>query len=87
MSVIVRDVQRTAGRFTKDLMPRAARLTLCLTLLACVTARPAAPKPSARTLSTGQTPVVGMYPEVRLRKLHLVRPDLIPYPIMFEVCC
>ncbi len=27
------------------------------------------------------------YPEVRLRKLHLVRPDLIPYPIAFEVYC
>lgn len=26
-------------------------------------------------------------PEVRLRKLHLVRPDLIPYPIMYEVYC
>jgi hypothetical protein len=27
------------------------------------------------------------YPEVRLRKLHLVRPDLIPYPIEYEVYC
>ena len=27
------------------------------------------------------------YPEVRLRKLHLVRPDLIPYPISFAVYC
>jgi hypothetical protein len=26
-------------------------------------------------------------PEVRLRKLHLVRPDLIPYPIAVEVYC
>lgn len=26
-------------------------------------------------------------PLVRLRKLHLVRPDLIPYPISFEVYC
>ena len=26
-------------------------------------------------------------PEVRLRKLHLVRPDLIPYPIAYEVVC
>ena len=26
-------------------------------------------------------------PEVRLRKLHLVRPDLIPYPIEYEVVC
>jgi hypothetical protein len=27
------------------------------------------------------------FPEVRLRKLHLVRPDLIPYPIFYEVYC
>ena len=27
------------------------------------------------------------YPEVRLRKMHLVRPDLIPYPISFDVYC
>jgi hypothetical protein len=26
-------------------------------------------------------------PEARLRKLHLVRPDLIPYPIAYEVYC
>ena len=26
-------------------------------------------------------------PEVRLRKLHLVRPDLIQYPISFDVYC
>jgi hypothetical protein len=26
-------------------------------------------------------------PEVRLRKLHLVGPDLIPYPIEYEVVC
>lgn len=28
-----------------------------------------------------------LYPEVRLRKLHLVRPDLIPFPIDFDVYC
>jgi hypothetical protein len=27
------------------------------------------------------------YPEVRLRKLHLVRPDLIPYPLAYEILC
>ena len=32
----------------------------------------------------GETPIAA---EVRLRKLHLVRPDLIPYPIAFEVYC
>jgi len=25
--------------------------------------------------------------EVRLRRLHLMRPDLIPYPIAYEVVC
>jgi len=25
--------------------------------------------------------------EVRLRRLHLVRPDLIPYPIAYETIC
>jgi len=31
--------------------------------------------------------VAGLPPEVRLRRLHLVRPDLIPYPIEIEVFC
>ena len=29
----------------------------------------------------------GIRPEGRLRKLHLVRPDLIPYPLAYEVVC
>jgi hypothetical protein len=35
----------------------------------------------------GEQPSAKLSPEVRLRKLHLVRPDLIPYPIMLEVYC
>ena len=31
--------------------------------------------------------LAGIRPETRLRKLHLVRPDLIPYPIAYEVYC
>jgi hypothetical protein len=31
--------------------------------------------------------IVRLPPEVRLRKLHLVRPDLIPYPLCYEVYC
>jgi hypothetical protein len=27
------------------------------------------------------------YPEVRLRKMHLVRPDLILYPLFFDIYC
>ena len=40
---------------------------------------------SDAALPAGEQPVVRA--EVRLRKLHLVRPDLIPYPIAYEVCC
>jgi len=43
----------------------------------------AAPPP----LPIGQQPQAHNLPEVRLRKLHLVRPDLIPYPIATEVYC
>jgi hypothetical protein len=35
----------------------------------------------------GATPLASLTTEVRLRKLHLVRPDLIPYPIETEVYC
>jgi hypothetical protein len=31
--------------------------------------------------------LAAMHQEVRLRKLHLVRPDLIPYPIEYEYYC
>jgi hypothetical protein len=27
------------------------------------------------------------YPSGRIRKLHLVRPDLIPYPLTYEIVC
>ena len=30
---------------------------------------------------------VGYFHEARLRKLHLVRPDLISYPVSFDVVC
>ena len=39
-------------------------------------------------VSTPETPSASVYiPIVRLRKLHLVRPDLIPYPIAYEIVC
>lgn len=31
--------------------------------------------------------LAGLMPEVRLRKIHIVRPDLIPYPIVYEIDC
>ena len=66
-------------------MTRLAVLLGRLFVVAALLASPALP-PKPPT-STGETPIAGMYPEVRLRKLHLVRPDLIPYPIAYEVNC
>jgi hypothetical protein len=43
--------------------------------------------PTTHRLLAADAPVRYMYPEVRLRKLHLVRPDLIPYPIEYEIYC
>ncbi|HEX8910865.1 MAG TPA: hypothetical protein VF796_00800 [Humisphaera sp.] len=43
--------------------------------------RPAAPAEPA-----GEQ-IVNLRPEVRLRKLHLVRPDLIQYPLQYDVYC
>ena len=46
-----------------------------------------APMPSSPGAAKGMQPTSQLPPEVRLRKLHLVRPDLIPYPIALEVYC
>ena len=67
-------------------------LARSLVTLAVLTAALVAPsdRPSP-TLPADQQPadeaVAGIRPEGRLRKLHLVRPDLIPYPIAYEVYC
>jgi hypothetical protein len=42
---------------------------------------------AAATTTGGDQFAGSIRPEVRLRKLHLVRPDLIPYPIAHEVYC
>lgn len=60
--------------------------SLMITCLLFATATPTS-QPTSDNLPAGETPTAGLHPEVRLRKLHLVRPDLIPYPIAFEVCC
>jgi hypothetical protein len=45
----------------------------------------------SRTMPTASMPgsikVAELPPMVHLRRLHLVRPDLIPYPIDIEVLC
>jgi hypothetical protein len=58
-------------------------LVLVGLLSAAITPPPQAGAPAAT--SAAEQAVVRA--EVRLRKLHLVRPDLIPYPIAYEVVC
>jgi len=60
-----------------------------LTTAAATDTRPAftANVDRADRAATGEQPSAQLSPEVRLRKLHLVRPDLIPYPIQLEVYC
>ena len=41
----------------------------------------------AQITACEKSSVATNYGEVRLRKLHLVRPDLIPYPIAYDVYC
>lgn len=62
----------------------------CVALLALSATLSPGQDPSPRNEnlpSTAETPVASHMPEVRLRKLHLVRPDLIPYPIAYDVYC
>ena len=43
--------------------------------------------PSQQTVAPANEAIASYHPEVRLRKLHLVRPDLIHYPLSVEVIC
>ena len=61
-------------------IPAAARVVLLGTLLSL---SGSANNPSIHP----QTPLAKPPPEVRMRKLHLVRPDLLQYPIAYEVYC
>ena len=60
-----------------------ARVSVLALLLAGTTTPPPA---TAGNGSKGEAATASLH-EVRLRKLHLVRPDLIPYPIAYEVVC
>jgi hypothetical protein len=53
-------------------------------VLSCVVTGSAAPK---ATPAIGATHIASLPLEVRLRRLHLVRPDLIPYPLCIETFC
>jgi hypothetical protein len=64
-------------------------LAALLSCTAIATDRPV--KPVETALSAAVVPtqlaISALPPQVRLRKLHLVRPDLIPYPMAYEMYC
>ena len=66
---------------------RAAHvISPAISLVLLVLTAPAPIPATAPALPAGEQPTAAKN-ETRLRKLHLVRPDLIPYPIAYEVYC
>jgi hypothetical protein len=68
---------------------RAARVLYSAILLLPLSSLSSAPTPAVPdtpAFAPGESEITAKG-ETRLRKLHLVRPDLIPYPIAFEVYC
>jgi hypothetical protein len=64
----------------------ARQILIALTLLASSSV-PSSHRAAPIAPANGAALSRDYFPEVRLRKLHLVRPDLIPYPISYEVYC
>lgn len=65
-------------------------ISRCFTLAAAalLIGSSAAPSPTiAATPADAEHDSVAALHEARLRKLHLVRPDLISYPLLFDVIC
>jgi hypothetical protein len=67
--------------------PVARTLLLIAAVSACFLAPPAPADRGDVPAQPADQSLAGIRPEGRLRKLHLVRPDLIPYPIAYEVYC
>jgi hypothetical protein len=90
---------RPADRVRSFLPPatRTLRLLAPVALLAVLTPAPraavsshvAAPTPARDVVATPEAgdEITSVRREVRLRKLHLVRPDLIQYPLSYDVFC
>jgi len=70
--------------FRSRLLIRTAMVAASLASAPLLTSDTSALKANPAHPSPG---LAAMHQEVRLRKLHLVRPDLIPYPIEYEYYC
>jgi hypothetical protein len=67
-------------------MPSWVRILIIVAITSYVGSSPTRTAPFKSAQITTSRPIAyGL--EVRLRRLHLVRPDLIPYPLEVEVFC
>ena len=82
----VRSFIPSATRTVRFLAPVALLALLAPAPRGAVPHPPSAPAPEAVSPESGDE-VASVRREVRLRKLHLVRPDLIQYPLSVDVFC
>ena len=77
----------SCGRHMMSSRRLVVRVFAAIALLSPICTPSGAHAPAAVPGQDGLSPLSAIRPEVRLRKLHLVRPDLIPYPIASEIYC
>ena len=82
----VRSFLLSATRIVRFLAPVALLALMAPTPRAAVLPPRSATAPQAVSPASGDE-VASVRREVRLRKLHLVRPDLIQYPLSVDVFC
>ena len=68
-------------------MAFSLRSIVRVAVLAFIACAASSPTPAQVNTTESQLESLTLLPEVRLRKLHLVRPDLIQYPLIVEVLC
>jgi hypothetical protein len=88
MNVAIRLVSCALNRTSKHArrLSRAAFAALLLAA-ALLPGAPTAQEPVGAAAQPAMESVASLRPEVRLRKLHLVRPDLIMYPLSYDIFC
>jgi hypothetical protein len=83
----VRSFLKSATRTVRFLAPVALLALLTSGHGAAVPPSPSTPAPAPEAAAAPADEFVSVRREVRLRKLHLVRPDLIQYPLSYDVFC
>ena len=68
-------------------MIRGIRRSISLFLVACAILSSTGLRADNHNTGVAAPQVSSLLMQVHIRRLHLVRPDLIPYPIAYEVIC